>query len=89
MTNDDLIPTWRTLEDAFWAQGGKPRPPTTFALGHLKWTRNAHRYPSNSGKTAKWSSSFTSEDGHIVEDPNPPLRNRRNDPDRNWGLGRE
>ena len=81
------LPTWQALEDAFWAQGGKPKPPVTFEHEGRRWTRHATRYPSNSGKTAQWSASFTSDNGERVSDPHPPIRNRRNDPNRNWGLG--
>ena len=89
MNNARLTPTWHELEAAYWAQGGKPKPPSTFTHENREWTRCARRFPSNSGKSAQWSADFSADDGSVVKDPHPPLLNRRNDAKRNWGLGRE
>ena len=61
----------------------------TFDYDGLTWTVFAHPIRSNSGKTiVDWSVRYTSSQGHIVDKDEAP-RNRRNDPDRNWGLGRD
>jgi hypothetical protein len=41
---------------------------------------------SNSGKTPRWAGWLTGSDGshHTIVDEH--INNRRNDPDRNWGL---
>lgn len=60
-----------------------------FEYDGTKWTRSASPMRSNSGKTVvHWTIGFKGEDGRIVHnlDISPPVKNRRNDPDRNWGL---
>lgn len=54
-------------------------------LGKL-WKRSATPMKSNSGKTVSaWHVSFRAEDGTSVH--NDVTLNRRNDAERNWGLG--
>lgn len=61
-------------------------------LGGLSCHKDFDRYTSNSGKTRSvtpvvW---WIDADGARQGDPEPnPVRNRRSDPDRNWGLGRD
>lgn len=59
----------------------------TFVHEGVDYRRHAYRQRSNSGKSSRWSTSFTGSDGSHYVDPIGP--NRRNDPERNWGLGRE
>jgi len=44
---------------------------------------------SNSGKTSRWFGYLVGSDGSTIEIMNEHINNRRNDPDRNWGLGPE
>lgn len=61
-------------------------------LGGLSCHKDFDRYTSNSGKTRSvtpviW---WIDVDGVRQGDPEPdPEKNRRSDPDRNWGLGRD
>jgi DNA-binding MarR family transcriptional regulator len=41
---------------------------------------------SNSGKTTRWHGYLSGSDGSRHEIVNEHINNRRNDPDRNWGL---
>lgn len=68
---------------------GKWMRENTFSHEGMVWQRDMLPYKSNSGKTiVDRSTTFCSEDGRVIRSPaNSP--NRRNDPDRNWGLGRE
>lgn len=74
--------TWSELEARAPKGNG-----STFEHDGMVWTKFVHAVRSNSGKFKRWSISFKSDQGHYVPDDMPP--NRRNDPDRNWGLGRE
>src|SRR5512132_3843839 len=59
----------------------------TFAHDGVEYKRYTRRQRSNSGKSSRWFVSFTGNDGSHYADPVGP--NRRNDAERNWGLGRE
>src|SRR5690349_6791629 len=90
------------LEDAWWKwvnencpyssarARGKWMRQNTFIHKGVVWKREMVADRSNSGKTVvQRVITFHTEDGRIVE-CDPGFRpNRRNDPDRNWGLGRE
>jgi hypothetical protein len=83
------------LEALFWKvkeEKGERRPPSSLDYEGHKISRSATRKLSNSGKSrGAWSVSFhvTPPEGqpYTVADPISP--NRRNDPERNWGLGRD
>lgn len=65
----------------------------TMSIGGLSVTKSTPiPYASNSGKSRFWSYSYrwTSADGtpRALEQTSPFEGNRRNDADRNWGLGR-
>ena len=57
----------------------------------IRYERLPRKQRSNSRKSWQWLTDFriTHPDGRVelIEDPRGP--NRRNDPARNWGLGRE
>jgi len=90
-----------TLETAYWAwverecpfpEGSKERAKwmksNPFEFGGIQFARKATSLRSNSGKsTVAWQVTFRGSDGTVIS--NEPLKNRRNDPDRNWGLGRD
>ncbi|RYH09155.1 hypothetical protein [Tropicimonas sp. IMCC6043] len=60
-------------------------------LAGCRCSKVLDRYVSNSGKTRRTDPriSWIDPDGNQHGDPNPPAPNRRSDPNRNWGLGRE
>lgn len=62
----------------------------TLTLAGITVAKAITRYPSNSGKSQSWGIDFTwtSSDGTRRSSSNRPLQaeNRRNDPERNWGL---
>ena len=73
---------YKKLEAAFWDKK------TNYILG-VRYERRASRIKSNSGKTTTdWGVSFHGEDGNVIA-KEKILLNRRNDPDRNWGLVKE
>ena len=52
------------------------------------WTRSASAVSSNSGKTKYWTVTYTSASGRTTTGGSGATRlvNRRNDPERDWGL---
>lgn len=62
----------------------------SMTLAGIAVTKSLLSYQSNSGKSTSWKVSFSwvgSDGKHHVNDNNPAFAaNRRNDPDRNWGL---
>jgi hypothetical protein len=63
----------------------------TFKFAGANVTKRVHTLRSNSGKTSSTyvSINWTLPDGSVHGDTNiEPVLNRRNDPSRNWGLGR-
>lgn len=82
-----------------WVEESCPHPPYSkertawlrsnhFPFDGTLWARSATPMLSNSGKSVRaWSVVYRGEDGrHVARDA---LSNRRNSPERNWGLGRE
>jgi hypothetical protein len=68
---------------------GKWMRANEFSYDGAIWQRNATPYKSNSGKTiVDRMTVFNSNDGRALTSRAGSL-NRRNDADRNWGLGRE
>lgn len=63
---------------------------TSMTLAGILVTKTLTRHPSNSGKSQGWSTTFswTGSDGQRRSSGReaPEASNRRNDPDRNWGL---
>ncbi len=63
----------------------------TLSLGGVSVTKSLRSYPSNSGKSTGWGVTFswTGSDGVQRSSGRTPPEadNRRNDEDRNWGLG--
>lgn len=94
--------SFELLEEAYWrwsrrASPHAPRSPeerrwrneTPFVYRGISFTRSRIPLRSNSGKrvVGGWT-TFDGSDGSVFRNEGPAL-NRRNDPDRNWGLGRE
>lgn len=83
------------LEALSWTKAeanGLSRPPGRFEHEGHQIIRNATPQRSNSGKSiSRWVVTFhvTPPDGETYVVPDPGSSNRRNDPDRNWGLGRD
>lgn len=80
------------LNDIFFRHLGKGGG--TMDIGGIAVTKTTpYRHMSNSGKSRDWSYHFTwtSPDGssHRLSRESDHVGNRRSDPDRNWGLGRE
>lgn len=77
----------RAFERAFPRQAGRK----TFEEKGIRYEREFRKQLSNSRKSWRWMMDFriTHPDGRVelIEDPQGP--NRRSDPARNWGLGRE
>jgi hypothetical protein len=95
------VPSFPALEAAYcqWIKAECPHPwytadrggwlkANSFTYGGVGYRREASSIRSNSGKSiTAWRVTFKGEDGSVVS--NDPVLNRRNDPDRNWGAGRE
>jgi hypothetical protein len=83
------------LETLFWNAAkamGARRPPESLEHEGHNISRRAVPQRSNSGKTVlRWSSKFfvTTPTGRIYTVDDSVALNRRNDPERNWGLGRD
>lgn len=82
----------RLLNAIFMRHAGKGGG--TLEIGGTNVTRTTpHRHVSNSGKSSDWSYHFLwkSTDGseQRLSRESAHAGNRRSDPDRNWGLGRE
>ena len=80
--------SYRLLNDIFITHRGFGEG--ELEIGGIKVRKDLIRYTSNSGKSADWtvSYSWTSADGTLAELTKESVfkKNRRNDPDRDWGL---
>ncbi len=79
---------WRTCPHPKYSEGSKRwiQENPWFEFEGKRWQRRASFMRSNSGKTTSLRSvTYFAEDGEKVTEESSPL-NRRNDPDRNWGL---
>jgi hypothetical protein len=79
------------LNDVFFKHMGPGSG--TMLIGGIEVTKSLASFSSNSGKTSEWSVRFTwrSADGEpkLINESSRYAGNRRNDAERNWGLGRE
>jgi hypothetical protein len=99
----DIHPDFFKIQEAWWKwvnencpsksarARGRWMSANTFTWDGTTWTRSYTPYKSNSGKTTVDSAEiFYGADGRVIGKPPSDLGpNRRNDPDRNWGLGKE
>lgn len=80
---------WKWVDDNCPSQSprarGKWMHANTFTYDGTTWKMQSMGYKSNSGKTTRYETVFVGEDGRRVESM-PVPKNRRNDPERNWGL---
>lgn len=87
LTEADLD-NYRLLDSLFFAIKGPGSG--TLELAGITVTKRITDYSSNSGKSRGWRVwfSWTGSDGrqHALEKVPPEAHNRRNDPERNWGL---
>lgn len=61
-----------------------------FTYAGTIWRRDRLTQTSNSGKTTYTKeTTFTAADGRVVSRDAGLPTNRRSDPNRNWGLGRD
>ncbi len=78
----------RLMDSVFFANIGPGSG--TMVLAGIKVQKSVFSYRSNSGQSTGWLVRFdwTGSDGerHHCETVPPEASNRRNDPDRNWGL---
>ena len=78
----------RLLDAVFHRHAGEGA--TSMTLAGILVTKTLSRHPSNSGKSQGWSVAFswTGSDGRRRSSGReaPEASNRRNDPERNWGL---
>jgi hypothetical protein len=85
--------TYELLNHVFIEHHGLQGGITRMEIGGLLVTKEVFTYPSNSGKShdSNVTFSWVSQDGTPREVNKPSMfsGNRRNDPDRNWGLGPE
>ena len=78
------------MNDVFYHKFGAFRGHKTIILDGIKVNKSVFVYQSNSGKThdseviISWTDS--KGEGHKLCKPSCYSENRRNDPDRNWGL---
>jgi hypothetical protein len=94
--------SFEVLEDAYWRWVRRACPHASHTPAARSWCQDAefiHRgvayertrtvMRSNSGKSVVGGETqFLGADGSLFESA-PLARNRRNDPERNWGLGPE
>ncbi|MER9365041.1 hypothetical protein NKI66_03500 [Mesorhizobium sp. M0518] len=82
------LSNYQLLDRVFFAAKGAGAG--TLVLAGISVTKSLAGYSSNSGKTTGWRVSFswTASDGQqrLIEKVPPEADNRRNDPERNWGL---
>lgn len=87
LTEADLS-NYQLLDRVFFAAKGAGEG--TLVLAGIRVTKSLAGYSSNSGKTMGWRVTFswTGSDGlgRSIEKVPPEASNRRNDPERNWGL---
>jgi hypothetical protein len=62
---------------------------STFEFNGVTYNHHWFSQRSNSGKTSEWYGCLKGSDGSLIWIKERPAKNRRNDPDRNWGLGPE
>jgi hypothetical protein len=91
---DDAIPSeiTRTVIDRVFIHAKGHGSGGTMTIGGLTCHKVLDRYTSNSGKTRSASVRIYWQDAEGKfhgDSPEPPRPNRRSDPARNWGLGRE
>lgn len=93
--------TFAILERAYWrwADRACPYPPrsaaakqwlatASFMYRGIAYQRTRESMESNTGKSSRWWTEYDGADGSSYTNDRPQP-NRRNDPGRNWGLGRE
>lgn len=85
--------TWSLLNSIFAHHVGYGGGQSEMEIGGVRVTKSVTSYSSNSGKSRDFEVEFswTGADGELrflTRESRYP-GNRRNDPDRNWGLGRE
>ncbi|WP_018703593.1 hypothetical protein [Anaeromusa acidaminophila] len=86
---EEMEVNYTNLEAAFWDKTNELQQGKAVLFKGIRYERRSSRIMSNSGKTnTDWRVSFHGEDGTVFAKDNLCL-NRRNDPARNWGLGRE
>jgi len=87
LTEADLS-NYQLLDRVFIAVKGAGEG--TLVLAGIQVTKSLTGYSSNSGKTTGWRVAFSwmgsDGRGRSIEKVPPEASNRRNDPDRNWGL---
>ena len=85
--------SYQLLDSVFWDKFGPIHNSYTLQLAGINVTKSVSLYKSNSGKTydSEVSISWIGTDGkkHELASPSRYKNNRRSDPERNWGLGRE
>lgn len=97
-----IHPDFFAIEDAWWnwvnenCPSESPRARGRWMNSHkfefdgTVWTRDRVGYKSNSGKTIVDNAvSFHGADGRVIAKSPSEFPNRRNDSERNWGLGKE
>src|SRR5258708_1055055 len=79
--------TFSLLNQIFWNHKIKDG---ALEIGGVTVTKSIWRVTSNSGKSADWTVTFTYRDAegerHEFKKESRYSSNRRNDPDRKWGL---
>ncbi|MDX8465736.1 hypothetical protein RFM26_08575 [Mesorhizobium sp. VK23B] len=87
LTESDLE-NYRLLDSVFFALKGPGEG--TLVLAGIQVTKSLAGYSSNSGMTTGWQVTFswTGSDGRgwLIKKVPSEASNRRNDPERNWGL---
>ncbi len=78
------FPSWEKANRRTWK---KENP--TFEYNGITYRDHWSPQLSNSGKTTRWAGYLTGSDGSTIVIKDDHMNNRRNDPERNWGLGRE
>ena len=82
--------SYSLLDDVFYHKFGAFQGHKTMILDGIKVNKSVFVYQSNSGKTqdSEVTISWIDSDGecHMLCEPSFYRENRRNDPDRNWGL---
>ena len=85
--------SYQLLDSVFWEKFGPIHGSYTLQLAGINVTKSVCLYKSNSGRTCdhEVSISWIGSDGkkHELSSPSRYKNNRRSDPERNWGLGRE
>lgn len=78
------------LDKLFWKKFGAIRGAESLVLDGIEVTKCVSVYKSNSGKSQDSEVVFSWVDSngkkHVIKKPSSFKENRRNDPDRDWGL---